>query len=41
MPRKRHKPEEIVAKAVQKWIKAVGTKTAYIAPGSPRENSFI
>lgn len=32
---------EVVAKAVQGWIGAVGAKTAYIAPGSPRENGFI
>jgi putative transposase len=32
---------EFVAKSVQKWITAVGAKTAYIAPGSPRENGFI
>jgi len=32
---------EFVAKAVQDWIKAVGAKTAYIAPGSPWENGFI
>ncbi len=32
---------EFVAKAVQKWIAAVGAKTAYIAPGSPWENGFI
>jgi putative transposase len=32
---------EFVAKAVQDWIAAVGTKTAYIAPGSPWENGFI
>lgn len=32
---------EFVAKAVQKWITAVGAKTAYITPGSPRENGFI
>jgi len=32
---------EFVAKAVQGWIGAVGAKTAYIAPGSPRENGFI
>ena len=32
---------EFVAKAVQDWIAAVGSKTAYIAPGSPWENSFI
>ena len=32
---------EFVAKAVQKWITAVGAKTAYIAPGSPWENGYI
>jgi len=32
---------EFVAKAVQDWIKAVGSKTAYITPGSPWENGFI
>jgi putative transposase len=32
---------EFVAKVVQKWITAVGAKTAYIAPGSPWENGFI
>ena len=32
---------EFAAKAVQDWIAAVGTKTAYIAPGSPWENGFI
>ena len=32
---------EFVAKAVQDWIAAVGTRTAYIAPGSPWENGFI
>ena len=32
---------EFVAKAVQKWIAAVGATTAYIAPGSPWENGFI
>jgi transposase InsO family protein len=26
---------------VQEWITAVGTKTAYIAPGSPWENGYI
>jgi putative transposase len=31
----------LVAKAVQEWIAAVGPKTAYIAPGSPRENGYI
>jgi putative transposase len=32
---------EFVAKAVQKWIYAVGAKTAYIAPGSPWENGYV
>lgn len=32
---------EFVAKAVRKWIHAVGAKTAYIAPGSPWENGYI
>jgi len=32
---------EFIAKAVQEWIAAVGSKTAYIAPGSPWENGFI
>jgi putative transposase len=32
---------EFVAKRVQSWIRAVGVKTAYIAPGSPWENGFI
>ena len=31
---------EFVAGAVQKWIKAVGAKTAYIVPGSPWENGY-
>jgi putative transposase len=30
-----------VAKAVQEWIAAVGSKTAYSAPRSPRENGYI
>lgn len=29
---------EFIAKAVRKWITAVGSKTAYITPGSPWEN---
>ena len=29
---------ELVATQVQRWITAVGAKTAYIAPGSPWEN---
>jgi transposase InsO family protein len=32
---------EFMAKAVQDWIAAVGTTTAYIAPGSPWENGYI
>ena len=32
---------EFAAKAVQKWIAAVGAKTAYIAQGSPRENGYV
>lgn len=32
---------EFTAKALQKFIKNVGVKTAYITPGSPWENGFI
>ena len=32
---------EFVAKAVQAWITGVGSKTAYIAPGSPWENGYV
>jgi putative transposase len=32
---------ELVARAVQDWITAVGARTAYIAPGSPWENGYI
>jgi transposase InsO family protein len=32
---------EFIAKNVQKFIHDVGTKTAYITPGSPWENGFI
>src|SRR5215212_5623074 len=32
---------EFVAEAVRDWITAVGAKTAYIAPGSPRENGYV
>src|SRR5262249_16441000 len=32
---------ELVAKAVQEWIAAVGAKTAYIERGSPWENGYI
>jgi putative transposase len=31
---------EFVAEAVQRWINAVGAKTAYIEPGSPWENGY-
>ena len=31
----------VVAKAVQAWIAAVGSKTAYITPGSPWENGYV
>ena len=31
---------EFIAETVQKWIKAVGAKTAYIVPGSPWENGY-
>lgn len=32
---------EFIAKAVRKWIAAVGSKTAYITPGSPWENGYV
>ena len=32
---------EFVAKQVQRWIAAVGAKTAHIAPGSPWENGCV
>ena len=32
---------EFIAQAVQDWIKALGAKTAYIAPGSPWENGYV
>lgn len=32
---------EFIAKAVQDWITAVGSKTAYIALGSPWENGYV
>lgn len=32
---------EFIAEAVQNWIAAVGSKTAYIAPGSPWENGYV
>ena len=31
---------EFIAKAVQDWIRAVGSQTAYITPGSPWENGY-
>ena len=30
-----------IAKSVQDWTAAIGTKTAYIAPGSPWENGHV
>ncbi len=32
---------EFIAEAVREWIAAVGSKTAYIAPGSPWENGYV
>ena len=32
---------EFVAAAVQKWIEAVGARTAYITPGSRWENGYV
>jgi putative transposase len=32
---------EFVAQCVQRWIAAVGAKTAYIEPGSPWENGYV
>ncbi len=31
---------EFIAKAVRDWIDAVGAKTAFIEPSSPRENGY-
>ena len=31
---------EFIAEAVRQWIKAVGSETAYIEPGSPWENGY-
>jgi transposase InsO family protein len=31
---------EFIAKKVRDWISAVGTRTAYITPGSPWENGY-
>ena len=35
------KGPEFVAKKVRDWISAVGSKTAYIEPGSPWENGYV
>ena len=32
---------EFVAEAVQRWVTAVGARTAFIEPGSPWENGYI
>ena len=32
---------EFVAEAVRRWIAAVGSRTAFIEPGSPWENGYI
>lgn len=32
---------EFIAKAVRRWIAAVGANTAYITPGSPWENGYV
>jgi putative transposase len=32
---------EFVARSVQSWIASVGSKTAYITPGSPWENGYV
>ncbi|WP_145975833.1 integrase core domain-containing protein, partial [Ruegeria atlantica] len=32
---------EFVAQAVRDWIGAAGAKTAFIEPGSPRENGYV
>ena len=31
---------EFIAQAVRNWIASVGSKTAYIEPGSPWENGY-
>ena len=31
---------EVVARDLSKWLANMGVKTAYIEPGSPRENNF-
>jgi transposase InsO family protein len=35
------KGPEFIAEAVQEWIAALGTKTAYITPDSPWENGYV
>ena len=32
---------EFTARTVQRWLKRVGVKTLYIAPGSPWENGYV
>jgi transposase InsO family protein len=32
---------EFIAKSVQSWIAGVGSRTAYITPGSPWENGYV
>jgi len=32
---------EFASKQIRRWLKAVGVKTLYIAPGSPWENGYI
>ena len=31
---------EFIAKELRKWLAGIEVKTAYIEPGSPRENGF-
>ena len=31
---------EFIATAVQTWLRQIGVKTLYIAPGSPWENGY-
>jgi transposase InsO family protein len=31
---------EFIANAVQQWLRQIGVKTLYIAPGSPWENGY-
>jgi transposase InsO family protein len=31
---------EFIAAAVQTWLRQIGVKTLYIAPGSPWENGY-